>query len=142
MLRRTSRSFGPAVTEVREARGFSNQTTRCWGVPAEVAELVVSELAANAVVHARSPFTVLLSDDGATLRIEVRDRSPRHPTIPDTGVGATHGRGMLLVDRLARAWGWRDEAGGGKSVWVELPGSTRAAPVVGVPGRAGLSGRA
>lgn len=120
MLRRATRSFGPAATEVREARGFSNETTRCWGVPPEVAELVVSELAANAVVHAGSGFTVALADDAATFRIEVHDDSRTVPAIPHAGLHATHGRGLLMVGRLASAWGFREEPGGGKTVWVEL----------------------
>jgi anti-sigma regulatory factor (Ser/Thr protein kinase) len=120
MLRRATRSFGPALTDVREARGFSNQTTRSWGVPSEVAELVVSELAANAVVHAGSGFTVALADDAGTLRIEVQDDGRGAPAIPHAGIDATHGRGLLLVERLAGSWGCREEPGGGKTVWVEL----------------------
>jgi len=132
MLRRATRSFGPAATEVREARGFSNETTRYWGVPTEVAELVVSELAANAVVHAGSGFTVMLADDRHTLRIEVHDDSRTAPAIPHAGLDATHGRGLLLVDRLASSWGSRDEPGGGKTVWVEL---RHAEPFVGASSR-------
>jgi hypothetical protein len=141
MLRRASRSFGPAVTEVREARGFSNRTTRGWGAAPEVVELVVSELAANAVVHARSAFTVAFTDDGDCLRIEVRDASSRHPAVPHAGITATHGRGLLLVDRLARTWGCRDEPGGGKSVWVELPHASPRPDTGTVPGPAGGPGR-
>ncbi len=127
MLRRASRSFGSAVTQVREARGFSDRTTRCWGVTSEVVALVVSELAANAVVHARSAFTVVLVDDGSRLRIEVLDASPRCPAVSDADAAASHGRGLRLVERTALAWGCRDGPGGGKSVWVELPHVPRPA---------------
>src|ERR1700720_4026026 len=60
------------------ARHFAIGTLRRWAADhlADDAALVVTELAANAVVHARSDFTVALSAQGDTLRISVRDASP------------------------------------------------------------------
>src|SRR5260370_27741712 len=60
------------------ARHFAIGTLRRWAADhlADDAALVVTELAANAVVHARSDFTVALSAPGDMLRISVRDASP------------------------------------------------------------------
>jgi hypothetical protein len=77
--------------------------------------LVVTELAANAVVHARSGFTVALSSHGDVLRISVRDASP----LPSVLLPAPlHGLGA--VDALASKWGVESLGNAGKTVWVDL----------------------
>ncbi len=81
--------------------------------------LIVTELAANAVVHARSPFSVSLSDRGSTVRIRVGDQSPVAPTLRDASRTRSSGRGLRLISALATRWGV-DYTPGGKVVWVEL----------------------
>ena len=88
------------------ARHFAVATLRDWGVAdiADDAALVVTELAANAIVHAKSGFTLVLSGRGSQLRISVRDASP----LPAEGRAALmplplHGLGA--VDALASQWG-------------------------------------
>ncbi len=96
----------------------------------DAATLVVSELVANAVVHAAGdvePIELTLDADGACLRIEVLDHDPSPPTLPAHAPGADGegGRGLLIVDRVADRWGWRPLPGDGKRVWCDLRGSQR-----------------
>lgn len=87
---------------------------------AEDAGLLTTELAANAVLHARTTFDVVVHQlqDGA--RVEVRDLSDALPVTTAPSATAMSGRGLLLVATLATAWGAQDLPGGGKSVWFEL----------------------
>jgi anti-sigma regulatory factor (Ser/Thr protein kinase) len=85
----------------------------------EDARLVVTELAANAILHARSPFSVSLRSEGSTLRILVRDRSEVMPQLREASVTAPSGRGLRLVKHVASRWGV-DLAPDGKTVWAEL----------------------
>lgn len=83
-------------------------------------ELVVSELATNALVHARSPFTVTLGAFMETVRLEVMDGTHTGPTLGAARASDTSGRGMVIVQALSRGWGVRAQASGGKSVWAEF----------------------
>ena len=83
-------------------------------------ELVVSELATNALVHARTAFKVSLNGFEHTLLLKVEDGSPTGPfrVLPrdlDTG-----GRGIPIVALLTRDWGVDSRAGGGKTVWAKF----------------------
>ncbi|MFI5914435.1 ATP-binding protein [Dactylosporangium sp. NPDC051541] len=85
-------------------------------------ELLVSELTANALLHAGGVEHIDLACTGSVLRIAVHDQShatalARHT--PDTDVD--HGRGLLLVEALAARWGVHEHPGDGKDVWLELP---------------------
>jgi MEDS: MEthanogen/methylotroph, DcmR Sensory domain len=103
------------------ARHFAVATLRDWGI-ADIADdtaLVVTELAANAIVHAKSGFTLILSGHGDQLRIAVRDATP----LPAEGRDALmpiplHGLGA--VDALASQWGVESLGTAGKTVWVDL----------------------
>ena len=85
------------------------------------AELLTSELVANAVLHARTAFRVSVDLDGDRLRVEVHDASDDAPVRRDPGPRATGGRGVLIVDALADRWGVEPD-GDGKAVWFELDG--------------------
>jgi anti-sigma regulatory factor (Ser/Thr protein kinase) len=83
------------------------------------AQLLVTELVNNAVVHARSDVLVRVDEQPGALRVAVSDRGQgrwrRRPAPPD----ATSGRGLLLVEALADTWGTAIE-GDTKTVWFEL----------------------
>nr|WP_162002562.1 ATP-binding protein [Streptomyces sp. CB01881] len=95
-----------------------------WGVPelADTAELLSSELVTNALLHTGqgAVFDAVLTAD-LRLRIEVRDgvgRLPGRRRDPDAEY-ATSGRGLVLVEALADAWGVQLR-GDGKVTWFEL----------------------
>ncbi|MFD6287077.1 SpoIIE family protein phosphatase [Streptomyces sp. NPDC060205] len=89
-------------------------------------ELLASEVVTNALIHAHSEVDVRLREYPDRLRVEVRDSDP-HPPVPVTFVGtdqpgneeAESGRGLLIVDAVASAWG-SSPAGRGKTTWFEL----------------------
>lgn len=121
LRRRLRRCDLRAVPEVRRAL---RELLAHWGRPgrSETAELLTSEIVTNALVHTdqEALFTATVGPRG--LRVEVRDFEARRPRIripnPDEG---THGRGLILVQSLADAWGVRMH-GVGKAVWFELDG--------------------
>lgn len=83
---------------------------------------VVSELVANAVVHARTELELSVQPAGAGVRVEVSDGSAIIPRWAPARVTATSGRGLIMVQRLSSAWGVEPRAGG-KTVWalIEQP---------------------
>jgi anti-sigma regulatory factor (Ser/Thr protein kinase) len=89
------------------------------------ATLIVAELAANAVRHARVPsrdFRLLLYAVGDTLRIEVTDTcGDRLPRVQHPAPDADSGRGLLLIDALAARWGVTEGPTPRKTVWAEVP---------------------
>ncbi|MDK1343345.1 ATP-binding protein [Streptomyces sp. 378] len=115
--------YAPRPSAVREARAEVRRQLEAWGLAergevAEAAELLVGELAANALVHARSRFRLTLFAAHGVLRCEVADGEHRVPRVLDAGTGES-GRGMFLVDALAQRWGCHRD-GPGKTVWFEL----------------------
>lgn len=111
----------PDHAAAARARRFVADTMREWGCDDAIpdAELLVSELVTNAVLHARSATRLTIERDGATLRFSVYDTSPTRPRLRDYGPEAVTGRGLLLVDRIARRWGVDPQAAG-KCVWFEV----------------------
>jgi anti-sigma regulatory factor (Ser/Thr protein kinase) len=91
-----------------------------WAV-IDTAMLLVSELVTNAVVHARTPVEVRIAVGDDVVRVEARDGSTSPPRRVRVGAGATHGRGLALIEQLATTWGSITEADG-KTVWFELHG--------------------
>jgi hypothetical protein len=110
------------ASSVPAARHFVVATLTTWGFDAAawVAAQIVSELAANCSLHARTDYTVRLVNTGDSLRLEVRDGSPARIRPRRYGSQATTGRGLRLVETLADTWGV-DVVAGGKTVWVALP---------------------
>lgn len=114
----TARPFAFSREAPAEARHFAVATLNAWGagdLAGDVA-LVVTELAANAIVHARSAFTVILSVHDDVLRISVRDAVP----LDGAGLRAAPLHGLAVVDALASRWGVESLGNAGKTVWVDL----------------------
>jgi len=115
--------YDPEPASPCAARRLVRGALRDWRLEhlTDAATLLVSELATNAVLHARTPFGVRLERDGETLRITVLDCSRAGPVRRAHGVGAGTGRGLTLVGTLAEAWGTRtDVQPWTKAVWCEL----------------------
>lgn len=124
--RRRRWSLPSEAASIGRARHAVVRTCQAWGIEdAANAELVVSELVANAVLHGFGHVSLQLYDTGDGLRIEVEDANPAPPVTTDGHPGRVGGFGMQIVERLAD-WGWR-QSRGGKLVWAKVrPGSLPA----------------
>lgn len=103
------------------ARRLARRALERWDLEelTDSVELLVSEVVTNAVRYASRPVTLRLLRT-EVLRCEVGDDSPQLPRqrrARDTDEG---GRGLFLVNRLARRWG-ATRLSTGKVVWFELP---------------------
>lgn len=94
---------------------------------ASTATLLVSELVANAVLHSRTAFRVVVHAGDDRLRVEVHDGSVQLPVRRHYSNMSATGRGLVLVDEMAADWGF-DRTSDGKVVWFEVDG--RVAPVI------------
>lgn len=115
-------TFAGAAESVRSARRFVVEAMSRDGVNQEqrdVVELAVSELATNAVRHARTAFTVEVGIDDDLVRVAVRDAGAGGPIPLETSPDAAEGRGLLVVGWLASEWGV-DYHRRGKTVWFKL----------------------
>lgn len=113
------RSFPPDSRSVRAARAFVAEVVDAPDQVREDLALVVSELAANAVLHTPAAFTVTVRSLGDAVRVEVADSSPVLPQVKDHGDRAPTGRGLRIVDQLARGRGVQ-RTDDGKVVWAEV----------------------
>ncbi|MFF9114332.1 ATP-binding protein [Streptomyces massasporeus] len=124
--------FTASPRGARLARRLASCQMDAWGwrygTPVhDSVELIVAELAANAVTHGRVPGRDaelrLSREDGGHVRIEVSDaRGERRPETRDAGSGEDGGRGLLLVTALAVEWGTAPRPGApGKTVWALVP---------------------
>lgn len=110
-------------SSVPTARHFVESILTSWGQPEHgwAAALLISELAANCTLHARTAFTVRVELEGDAVRLQVSDGSLRAPSVRNYGPSATTGRGLKLVDELSAGWGV-DLREDGKTVWAVLRG--------------------
>jgi hypothetical protein len=94
--------------------------------------LVASELATNATVHARTPFTVTLDGLVDSVVLTVQDDSPSSPATRTPSVVAADGRGLAIVARVSRDWGVTTAGPQrGKSVWASFDAHVVPAHVAG-----------
>lgn len=120
--REVSAQFAAEPGAPREARHFVAAALRRCGHDESLvddAQLVVSELATNAVRHAGSPFSVTTRVGESSVRVSVHDASRVEPTLRDDGPLVPSGRGVRLVAALSAKWGFELTADG-KTVWAEL----------------------
>ncbi len=130
---------------VAQARRLTRSRLARWAVcedTCDTAALVVSELVTNAIVHAAGERVVCELHDGDDLvRIAVLDEgcAPGEPHPSPQRPEEEHGRGLLLVAAVSRAWGAQD-TGPGLLVWAELERSAGSEHMAGSEHAAG-SGR-
>lgn len=109
-----------ATSSIRKVRSFVDVTLTAWQLDAlrERAVLLTSELATNAVLHARTRFQVAVLLD-RELVVQVTDGSREMPVVEATPLDGDRGRGLRLVSELASRWGSRVDDDG-KTVWFTL----------------------
>jgi anti-sigma regulatory factor (Ser/Thr protein kinase) len=108
------------------ARRFAERTLVSWGIDGpryETARLLVSELVANAMIHAATAADLVLDLSDDRLRVEVGDSASARPRVREPGHDDLSGRGMMIVEAMADRWGVED-APPGKKVWFELDAHT------------------
>jgi anti-sigma regulatory factor (Ser/Thr protein kinase) len=84
------------------------------------AALATSELVTNAVNARATKVTVEVMVHHDYLRLAVSDDAGGQPELRTTGPNSTGGRGLHIVEQLARRWGSLIQSDG-KQVWAELP---------------------
>jgi anti-sigma regulatory factor (Ser/Thr protein kinase) len=122
----TTGHFEPQAQSAGAARRFVRSSLVDWDRAAvvDVVELLTSEVVSNVIRHAgpHGPGTEVVVDlrrEAGRIRIEVPDSHPGFPAIGNGSLDKTSGRGLLLLDALADAWGVRPERPG-KVVWFEV----------------------
>ncbi|MFF7370265.1 SpoIIE family protein phosphatase [Streptomyces tricolor] len=118
---------------IAEARQHLRELLHDWRLADQVdsAVLLVSEMVTNVLVHTDADALLLAEvigeGAGRRLRVEVFDSGDDLPHRRRPGELASSGRGLMLTELLADAWGV-DPRGEGKSIWFELyePGGSAA----------------
>jgi anti-sigma regulatory factor (Ser/Thr protein kinase) len=122
---------------VAYSRTFVRHTLTRWQLEehADTTTLIMSELVTNAIratgitdvqpkswqIKPEHVIGIQLRAIGASLYAEVWDRMETAPTQKNPTLEETSGRGLLLVDELAKQWNVYRSPFGGKVVWAELP---------------------
>ncbi|WP_413115482.1 SpoIIE family protein phosphatase [Streptomyces sp. CY1] len=110
----------PKAQTAGQARRLARRALSRWDLDdlTDAVELLVSEVVTNAVRYAERPITLrLLRTD--VLRCEVGDDVPQLPRLRQARPSDEGGRGLYLVNRMARRWG-ATRLSTGKVVWFEL----------------------
>ncbi|QKW07678.1 SpoIIE family protein phosphatase [Streptomyces sp. NA04227] len=116
---------------VAAARQQVREVLHDWSDPEQVdsAVLLVSEMLTNVLVHTDGDALLVVVVSGERgrrrLRVSAGDGSDDLPHLRRPGELASSGRGLVLMDVLADAWGV-DPQGDGKSIWFELNEAGRA----------------
>ena len=112
-------ALDPAGLSAREARRFVGELLREAGREEwlDAAQLAVSEVVTNVVLHAHTSFTVTARLTTDHVRVEVRDHNPTLPAQRSYDEQATTGRGMELVAAVTSSHGVQSLGVEGKVVW-------------------------
>ena len=120
--RRAEWTGSPHAVEIHRIRGEVSQLLAQWKLCGEVIEdavLVVAELLANVVEHARTPFRVSVELRGRLLRVAVDDDADGPAVVRASTATAWPVSGLRVVNAVALRWGWR-RRDVGKTVWAEF----------------------
>ncbi|WP_327354744.1 SpoIIE family protein phosphatase [Streptomyces sp. NBC_01304] len=126
LIRRIMLTIAQAEPErIAECRQQLRDLLHDWADPEQVdsAVLMLSEMVTNVLVHTDGDALLIAEARGELgerrLRVEVADASDELPHKRKPGELASSGRGLVLMELLADAWGV-DPRGEGKSIWFEL----------------------
>lgn len=119
--------LAPRPASVKAARNLVTRACQVWSRPNLLADswLIASELAANAVEHARTDFTVTMSCSDTGLYVVIHDCVSRFPGADELMLAdgpaslGERGRGLRLVHATAAAWGTMPTPDG-KVVWAAV----------------------
>lgn len=107
--------------QVRDARACVREMCAAHHVTGDRcddAQLAISELVGNALRHGRQPIEVEVSWTDSGVLMSVADSGPLRPHLLSAPSGsAESGRGLQLVQAVARSWGC-DPTSAGKRVWA------------------------
>ncbi|MFI0222539.1 SpoIIE family protein phosphatase [Streptomyces lydicus] len=125
-VRRTVLAVAQAEPQrIAEARRQVREVLHDWADADQVdsAVLMVSEVITNVLTHTDGDALLVAEISGAPgarrIRVDVSDSSDELPHRRSPGELASSGRGLVLLELLAGAWGV-DPRGDGKSTWFEL----------------------
>ncbi len=123
----------PRAESIHSARSFAAGTLAGWnmGTLAEGMELVVSELATNALRHGLMLGATPLRRDREVVRLSLIRRGPlvacaitdpgaAVPVLRDPSPFEPGGLGLHIVESMSVCWGWSPLAPQGKAVWAVL----------------------
>jgi anti-sigma regulatory factor (Ser/Thr protein kinase) len=122
----TALTLAPDTSSVAVARRYVGDLLADAGISdpsAYLAVLATSELVTNAILHAATRVDLRVEIAGGTMRVEVVDYGDGCPVYSRVASDADHGRGLMVVSRVATRWGV-DLESDRKSVWFELPCSS------------------
>ncbi len=118
----------PEPIQVSRVREQVRRALPTWGLAehCELAELIISELVTNAVVHGSGLIEVRLCYESGSLRVEVHDQGDLRPVRRHPDGDCEYGRGLELIDGLVEQYGGVRGVHGdsdriGKTVYVTLP---------------------
>jgi anti-sigma regulatory factor (Ser/Thr protein kinase) len=115
--------LNPHPTSVGAARRFVRDVLMSRQIDdgvVDTVELLTSEVVTNAIVHGRSGPQLVVEIGEDVVRVAVRDLSPQEPVRRLGRLDDISGRGVVIVEELALAWGVELVRGGGKQVWFEV----------------------
>lgn len=125
---RAARAFQLDIGAPAAARTFVAEALARWGVDSDDVILVVGELVSNAFRHAATRFRLSIQHSDDVVGLWVSDAGPGVPLAKAPDVEGVGGRGLMIVETLARAWGFHADTEGGKTVWAEISVVDRVSP--------------
>jgi anti-sigma regulatory factor (Ser/Thr protein kinase) len=111
------------LDSVPATRAFLTRLLDGWGVEDGViddASLLATELMANAVKQGTGTVELRVEADNGLLHVAVHDDADAAPVVTHASPASTNGRGLWIVQSIARDWGTESGAEPGKTVWFEL----------------------
>jgi anti-sigma regulatory factor (Ser/Thr protein kinase) len=115
--------LNPHPTSVGAARRFVRDvlmSRQVAGPVVETVELLTSEVVTNAIIHGRSGPVLAVHVKERAIRVAVGDVSSELPVRRLGRLDDVSGRGVIIVEQLASAWGVERERNGSKRVWFEV----------------------
>jgi anti-sigma regulatory factor (Ser/Thr protein kinase) len=124
--------LSPSPDAAGRARSFTRHALNAWGLGelADDAEVVVTELLANAVRHAwpsreengtgAAALALWLLRETNGCMCVVTDPSDAAPSLRQPGLSGESGRGLHVIHALSDHWGWSPLSDHGKAVWAIL----------------------